>query len=360
MVAWNRGNLSSAQALLQEALALYKQTNDKEGMVNSLFDLAWLLRSQGEYNRARILCEESLALSGDLGDTRRVADAQLLMAQMLFDTQAAPTTVRSQVEDVLMLYRQVEDKEGIAACFHLLGQITLLQGETEEARSWFKQSVARHKELGHQAGLAWAVSGLARVAVAQSDYVAARNHYEESLARARAIGDQELLVTCVEGLAMVMSAQGEPVRAVRLWGAAEILRETIGEPLSPVEHAFYESAIMDAHRRLGERAFAAAWAEGRTMTPDQVLQAQIPRTALPPSPSTPVAERMPISYPAGLTTREVEVLRLVAQGMTNEQVAEKLVISPRTVDTHLTSIYSKIGVSSRSAATRYALEHHLA
>jgi DNA-binding NarL/FixJ family response regulator len=67
-----------------------------------------------------------------------------------------------------------------------------------------------------------------------------------------------------------------------------------------------------------------------------------------------------MTHPAGLTTREVEVLRLVAQGMTNEQVAEQLVISPRTVDTHLTSIYSKIGVSSRSAATRYALEHHLA
>ena len=62
----------------------------------------------------------------------------------------------------------------------------------------------------------------------------------------------------------------------------------------------------------------------------------------------------------GLTAREVEVLRLVAQGRTNEQVAEELVISPRTVNTHLTSIYGKIGVSSRSAATRYAMEHHLA
>ena len=68
---------------------------------------------------------------------------------------------------------------------------------------------------------------------------------------------------------------------------------------------------------------------------------------------------MPISNPAGLTPREVEVLRLVAQGMTNEQVANQLVISPRTVDTHLTSIYGKIDVSSRSAATRYALEHQL-
>ena len=60
-----------------------------------------------------------------------------------------------------------------------------------------------------------------------------------------------------------------------------------------------------------------------------------------------------------LTPRELEVLRLVAQGLTNEQVAEDLVISPRTVETHLTSIYSKIGVSSRSAATRYAMQQHL-
>jgi DNA-binding NarL/FixJ family response regulator len=62
---------------------------------------------------------------------------------------------------------------------------------------------------------------------------------------------------------------------------------------------------------------------------------------------------------ARLTARELEVLRLVAQGLTNEQVAEDLVISPRTVETHLTSIYSKIGVSSRAAATRYAMQHHL-
>jgi DNA-binding NarL/FixJ family response regulator len=66
-----------------------------------------------------------------------------------------------------------------------------------------------------------------------------------------------------------------------------------------------------------------------------------------------------VTYPDGLTAREVEVLGLVAQGLTNEQVAEQLVISPRTVNTHLTSIYGKIGVSSRSAATRYAMENQL-
>ncbi len=121
----------------------------------------------------------------------------------------------------------------------------------------------------------------------------------------------------------------------------------------------YERAIKDVHRHLGEREFAAAYERGRLMSPDQVLQEQVSITSLPPSPSTSVARKMPISNPAGLTPREVEVLRLVAQGMTNEQVANQLVISPRTVDTHLTSIYGKIDVSSRSAATRYALEHQL-
>jgi DNA-binding NarL/FixJ family response regulator len=69
--------------------------------------------------------------------------------------------------------------------------------------------------------------------------------------------------------------------------------------------------------------------------------------------------KSPTTYPDGLTTREVEVLRLVAQGLTDAHIAEHLIISPRTVNTHLTSIYSKIQVSSRSGATRYAIEHKL-
>ena len=87
------------------------------------------------------------------------------------------------------------------------------------------------------------------------------------------------------------------------------------------------------------------------MTLDKVL-VEPGKTATAPAKPSP-------RYPAGLTAREVEVLRIVARGQTNEQVAEQLAISPRTVNTHLTSIYSKIQVSSRSAATRYAMEHHL-
>jgi DNA-binding NarL/FixJ family response regulator len=98
------------------------------------------------------------------------------------------------------------------------------------------------------------------------------------------------------------------------------------------------------------------------LPPAQAVAAR-EHVALPVStqrePSTAPAATSGPGYPDGLTPREVEVLRVVAEGLTNGQVAERLVISPRTVDTHLTSIYGKIGVSSRSAATRYAIDHHL-
>jgi DNA-binding NarL/FixJ family response regulator len=67
----------------------------------------------------------------------------------------------------------------------------------------------------------------------------------------------------------------------------------------------------------------------------------------------------PATHPAGLTAREAEVLRLLAQGLTYDQIAEQLIISPRTVNRHLTAIYTKLNVTSRHAATRFALDHHL-
>ena len=117
-----------------------------------------------------------------------------------------------------------------------------------------------------------------------------------------------------------------------------------------------------ARAQLGEEAFANAWAEGRNMTPEQALAAQgretVPKRVPAGQLTTPPAKSPP-TYPDGLTAREVEVLRLVAQGLTDAQIAQHLVISPRTVNWHLTSIYGKIQVPSRSGATRYAIEHQL-
>ena len=130
----------------------------------------------------------------------------------------------------------------------------------------------------------------------------------------------------------------------------------------PVDRANYERSIAAARAQLGEKVFAAVLAEGRSVTPEQALTAQgqaaMPLASLTGPSSASSAKPSPL-YPNGLTAREVEVLRLVAQGLTDVQVADQLVISPRTVNTHLKSIYGKIQVTSRSAATSYAIEHQL-
>ena len=164
----------------------------------------------------------------------------------------------------------------------------------------------------------------------------------------------------LEGLAAVVAVQGEFPWAARLWGVAEVLRDGMGTPIPPAYRADYERSVTSARTQLGEQAFPATWAEGRGMTLDQVLGKQ-GKAALSTPASTeelaiPITKPSP-TYPDGLTAREVEVLRFIAKGLTDAQIAEQLVISPRTVNTHLTSIYGKIQVSSRSSATRYAIEH---
>ena len=177
---------------------------------------------------------------------------------------------------------------------------------------------------------------------------------------ARGVDDKGLVPSCLEGLAGVVAAQGEPTWSAQLWGAAESLREVIGSPIPPVECADYERAVATARTQFGEKAFASAWSEGRTMTPEQALAAKGQAALLPPSsnaPSTPPAKAP--TYPNELTAREVDVLRLLAQGLTSAQIAEQLILSLLTVNTHVRSIYSKLGVTSRSAATRWAIEHQL-
>jgi DNA-binding CsgD family transcriptional regulator len=200
---------------------------------------------------------------------------------------------------------------------------------------------------------------LAGLAALQEDCAAARVKYEESLAVALEIGQTGFIASGLKGLGCVVAAQELYTWAALLWGAAEHLRESRSVAIS---QAIYKRMVAAARTQLGEQAFAAAWAEGRTMTPEQAFasQGRTTRSVLIPAEGSSVPPMKSAVYPDGLTTREVEVLRLVAQGLTNEQVAEQLVISPRMVNSHLTSIFNKIGVSSRGAATRYAIEHHLA
>ncbi len=310
----------TARTLMEESLALYKELGDTKGIANSLFELGWQSKLQEEYTQARALLEQSLVLHRELGDKGGIAHTLFQLADVLFRVQGGSTTVRSLLDESRTLYGEVGDKEGTAYVFDLSGEIALKQGDIHTARSLFEAAFALYREIGDQPAMYYLLYGLAFGAV----------------------------------------AQGEFLWAAQLCGAAEALREAWGVSFSTVERAAYERSVAVARSHLGEKAFAAAWAEGRSMTPEQVLEAQLPLVGpILGKPSSTLPAKPLTAYPAGLTSREMEVLRLVAQGLTNEQVAQQLVISPRTVNTHLTSIYSKIQTPSRSAATRYAIEHKL-
>ncbi len=355
-VAWVRSDTAKARSLLEEALALFKQVDDKEYAGYSLFSLGLLANSQGEYTRACTLYEDGLALFREIEHKRGIAHTLSQLAQALFDSKSEQGRVRSLLEECLALSREVGFKEGIAAATCLSGQLALERGDLAAAYAEVVKSLALYKEMGHRHGTAGSLAALGKVVLVQGDATAAQALYEESLALSRELGEQWMIAACLVGLGQVVAAQHKLAWAAQLWGAADALRDALGGVLiPPVELADYERSLSAARVHLGERAFAAAWSQGRAMTPQQALAARgqkpIPRsTATAPSPT----------YPAGLTTREVEVLRLVAGGLTDLQIAEKLVLSPRTVHTHISSIYNKLGVSSRSAATRYAIEHHLA
>jgi DNA-binding CsgD family transcriptional regulator/tetratricopeptide (TPR) repeat protein len=266
------------------------------------------------------------------------------------------------LDEGFALSREVGDKESIAYGFYLWGMLALSEGDTASAASRAEQALALFNEIKQQHDTPLPLYALAEVATVEGDPARSQALYEQGVAVARESGDKLTIIPGLEGLAAAVAAQGKHAWAAHLWGSAEALREDVGVPLPPVERVPYQRAVVATRTQLGEQAFASAWAEGRTLSPEQVLATR-GQGALP----VPIQEERPLPppsvtpppYPDGLTAREVEVLRVVAQGLTNEQVAERLVISPRTVDTHLTSIYSKIGVTSRVAATRYAIEHHL-
>jgi predicted ATPase/DNA-binding CsgD family transcriptional regulator len=355
-VAWTKGHMAAARTLTEEALAIARQVDAMELAANSLFILGLVSSSLGEYARASALFEESLAIHRASGNKQGIAHSLSQLAQVLFVSQAHPAKVSPLLEECLALSREMGFKEGIAAYYCVSGQLALSQGDLARARLLAEKSMALYREMGHRHGTANALAVLGKVFATEGDYAAAQARYEQSLRISCELSERWVAAVFLMELGEAIAAQQQLAWAAQLWGAAETLREAFGIPIPLVERAGYERAVSAARVQLGDRAFAAAWAQGRAMTAEQALAAKGQK----PAPlSTTIVTPSP-TYPAGLTAREVEVLRLVASSLTDAQIAEKLVLSPRTVHAHISSIYSKLGVTSRSAATRYAIEHRLA
>jgi predicted ATPase/DNA-binding CsgD family transcriptional regulator len=406
---WAAGNLAGwlghfarAEALCQESLALAQQIGDAEGMRNAVFHLGFVADAKRDFAAARPLFERSVVLSREAGDKFLLAHALVFLAFEAL-SQGEYARARLLIEEGLAAFKELGHKTGIMFSLRGLACVTFFQGDLASAHTLGEECLTRQKEFGgkqaeaallaflgnvalHQGDiltarsllekscvvlrevrdeehqLAWTLSLFGKVHAVQGDYTTARACYEESLQSLVHVQAPNSnmsfldLASVLEGLAAVVAAQGGLAWAVRLWSAAEALRETRSMPLPPLYRADYERAVAAARTQLGEKTFAALWSEGRSLTPEQALATRGPATmSCPSAPSG----KSPVTYPDRLTAREVEVLRLVAQGLSDAQIADKLVISPGTVNTHLKSIYGKTQVSSRSAATRYAIEHHL-
>jgi predicted ATPase/DNA-binding CsgD family transcriptional regulator len=356
-VAWSRGNMTVARALKEEALALHRKLGHPGGIALSLFSLGLLESSQGAYDRARTMFEESLALDRSLQNKRGVAHTLSQLAQLLFVTQTDAATIRPLLEECFALSQEVGFKEGIAAYYCVSGQLAFSQGNLATAHALAEKSVALYKEMGHRHGMAKSLALVGKVIAAEGDLASAQACYEQCLEISGALHEKWVMAVYLVELGEVVAAQQQVAWAAQLWGASEVLREASGIPIPLIEQADYEHAVAAARARLGEKAFAAAWSQGRAMTAEQALAAR----GQTPAPVRPSRETTTSSttYADKLTAREVEVLRLLAGGLTDLKIAEKLVLSPRTVHTHISSIYIKLGITSRSAATRYAIEHDL-
>jgi predicted ATPase/DNA-binding CsgD family transcriptional regulator len=352
---------AAARSCFEEALALARAHGDGKATAFVLMSLGRLTMYEREHQRAIGLFEESLALYRATGDPLFIAILLDIIARAVL-RQGQLARAHVLLEESLAISRKVGANWGIAIELSLLGQTAFQQGEVVRADALLTKSIQLSQEMGDRRSVLRTRLLMAGLAARQGNYALARAQYEESLAVAIELGLAGFIASGLKGLGCVAAAQGQYTWSALLWGAAENRPESYSVA---IPRTIYERMRAAARTHLGESAFAQALAEGRAMTPAQALaahEALSTQTALQaeqPEVASPFPTKRPPAYPAGLTTREVEVLRLVAEGLTDAQVAEQLVISLRTVNAHLTSIYQKIHVSSRGAATRYALEHQL-
>ncbi len=395
-----QGDVNRSKQLLEASLRLYRDLEDTQGLARTR---VWLALASSSKNKKYFMLEESLEVFRRIGDHQGIAESLMYKGNVLLG-RGDDITVDALYEESLKLFRELHDKEGIAAVLNSLAHVASDQGDYAKAHLYAQESLEISRKLGYSGGIAEALFTLGVVASKQGNYLIAgpmledglgiaselgdadgimgalsslsevtSDHIDvddetwlavskELLAMVRELNDKQWIVFYLESVAGAVATKGRPVWAACLWGAAEALRQDNSAPVPPIGRPAYEQAVAVVRTQLGEQTFVAAWAEGSTMTPEQALAARGPATILTPTlvePSlTPPAKFSP-TYPNSLTAREVEVLRLLAQGLTDVKIADQMVISPRTVNTHLTSIYGKIQVSSRSAATRYAIKHQL-
>lgn len=338
------GHLNEGRRWLDAALAMKEAPGSARA--KALSRAGYIAWEQGDYQRSVALSEESLGLSRKLGDKTNAATALYSLGwAALFSNELERAAALA--EEALKLQRETNDSVSVARTFLILGLTANARHDYERAMVLHRKSLALAREVGDGFATVLSLALGAYTCLGQSDHRQARVLCREGLELSKQLGMPHLTAAHLHAVASLAGAQGQPVRSARLWGTAESFREEIGTILSPVEHHVYEPYIDAARTKLDEVEWEAAWAEGKAMTFEEAIEYALFEVRSP-NPLSPASEQISASaQPPNLTRREREVASLVAQGLTNRQIAAELVVSERTVDNHVTNIFKKLGLTSR-------------
>jgi predicted ATPase/class 3 adenylate cyclase/DNA-binding CsgD family transcriptional regulator len=387
--SWATGEPRRAREYLTEGLTLARQAGSPNLLLTVMPFLAWMEVLEGRFDDAAVLLDEASILSQELKDAR--LEANVLSDRALLDLYRGRYD-EAQEELRLGLARTVEDRNpsGEADMRRVVCWFNYAQGDLEAAAAeldwvlgpqtatfpwdwaWYT-ALRAHVELArsragegrhcardalpqarmtnHAPSLVVALSADGACARLDGEPDRAEDRFHEALEvarRARLLPDA---CDVLEALAGAVADQQRFEEAARLFGAAQALRDMTGYARFPVRQAGHVSDVAHARQALGADRFATAWAEGAELSlHDAIAYAQRGRGR----------RKRPSHGWNSLTPTELQIVELVAQGLTNPQIGDRLFISKRTVQTHLSHVFTKLGVSTRAelAATATTRRAH--
>jgi non-specific serine/threonine protein kinase len=332
-----------------------------------------MARLQGDHERAAALHQQCLGLARQQGDPRSIAVSLHNLALVEKHGRADYAKARALYEESLAIWRELGDAWGISGTLNNLGGVAILTGEYADAETALEESLSLCRAIDDVEGIAHALGYLGMAALRQGDAGRAMALVGESLTHYATLGDRQGVAQCLADLAAVAAARDRSERAARLLGAAASLREAIALPPDPADRPALEATVAGTRMALGEAGFAAAWEAGRALSLDEAVAEALSEKAegggtrsagdgdeaAGVSPDSSLIPHLS-TFPNGLTRREVEVLRLIAAGHSNPEIAQHLVLSVHTVERHTVNIYAKIGARGRAEAIAFAHRHGLA
>jgi DNA-binding CsgD family transcriptional regulator/tetratricopeptide (TPR) repeat protein len=345
-LAREQSDFTAMRPLMEAALATAEAVGDLSAREYAAAGLADLARFQGDLAAARAWFEQAAGLARRAGDQTMFGLDLHNLGRVAHDT-GDYAAARALNEQALRIFEDTGYVLGTAFARNVLGWLSYLEGNSATGGALLERALRTCREIGERRGIGENLYHLAHVALERRDLPLARARLRECLLIEQALGQPRMIAFAVEGCARLATTLRRHELALCLAGAAATLRTAVGAPLSPSECRWLERWLAPARSALSPASRAVVWAAGQALSAEEACAEALALTVPASRPGT--------ASPAGLTAREVEVLRLLAGGRSNKEIAACLVLGVRTVERHVANVYAKIGARGRTEATSFAL-----